>query len=138
MIRILMGSKGAGKTKALIDLIQSATKEENGDVVCINKGNRFMYDISHSVRLIDTEQFEIVDYTFLSGFICGVISENFDVTHIFIDSIMKIIPDSIGSIDDFITKLESFSEKFNIKFTLTISADNKFATEKIKKYLVNF
>lgn len=136
MINLIMGIKGSGKTKALIDKVNKAVLDEMGDVVCINKGNRFMYDLNHKIRLIDTDQFKISNFDMFYGFICGIISEDFDITHIFIDSILKIVPENIESLDKFIVSLEQVAEKFNIKFTITISEDCSKATDNISKYMV--
>lgn len=136
MINLIMGIKGSGKTKALIDKVNKAVLDEMGDVVCINKGNRFMYDLNHKIRLIDTDQFKISNFDMFYGFICGIISEDFDITHIFIDSILKIVPGNIESLDKFIVSLEQIAEKFNIKFTITISEDCSKATDNISKYMV--
>ena len=135
MIRILMGLKGAGKTKTFIDWVNAAVSEESGDVVCINKDNRLLYDLNHNARLIDSEQFSITNFDVFYGFLCGLIAENFDITHIFIDSILKVVPTDMQSLDAFVEKLETLSEKFNVSFSFTISDDAKEKTPNIKKYL---
>lgn len=138
MIRIMMGEKGTGKTGALIRMANDALDTEKGKVVCINKGNRFTFDLKHPVRLIDTEQFEIKNLDIFLGFIEGVIAHDFDVTHIFIDSVLKCAKGSLADMDEFLTRIEGISEKFNIDFTVTISAPVAEASDAMKKYLVEF
>lgn len=138
MIRIMMGEKGTGKTGALIRMANEALETEKGKVVCINKGNRFTFDLKHPVRLIDTEQFEIKNLNVFLGFIEGVIAHDFDVTHIFIDSVLKCAKGTLEDMDDFLDRIEEISEKFGIDFTLTVSAAVADATEKMKKYLIEF
>lgn len=135
MLKILMGLKGSGKTKQFIEWVNDAVNSESGSVICINKDNRLMYDLKKDVRLIDTEQYTIKDFEMFYGFLCGVISQNFDITHIFIDSILKVVPETIDALDAFIPQLEALSEKFNVKFSLTISEDINSATANIKKYM---
>ncbi|MDY4975803.1 MAG: hypothetical protein SO147_02765 [Clostridia bacterium] len=138
MIRIMMGEKGSGKTGALIQMANAALDTEKGKVVCINKGNRFTFDLKHPVRLIDTEQFEIKNLDIFLGFIEGVIAHDFDVTHIFIDSVLKCAKGSLEDMDKFLSRIEAISEKFNIDFTMTISATKSEASDAVKKYLVDF
>ncbi len=138
MIRIMMGEKGSGKTGALIQMANDALDTEKGKVVCINKGNRFTFDLKHPVRLIDTEQFEIKNLDIFLGFIEGVIAHDFDVTHIFIDSVLKCAKGTLEDMDKFLSRIEAISEKFNIDFTMTVSASAKDASDAVKQYLINF
>ena len=132
-----MGLKGSGKTKQLIELVREAVKEEQGDVVCIEKGAKLTYDIPHQVRLIESSLYEFNGYEFFKGFISGLYSANYDITHIFIDSALRIIGAEVDSrAEDFLDWCESFSEREDVKFTITISADISLATGGIKKYFV--
>ena len=135
MIRVLMGLKGSGKTKTLLDWVNEAVSSENGNVVCIERGNRLMFDVDKRVRLIEADEFKISDFNVFYGFLCGIISGNFDITHIFIDSILKIAKGSISDFDKFIPKLEELSEKFGVKFSIAISAPIEEKTPAIEKYL---
>ena len=135
MVKIIMGLKGCGKTKQLIDLVNTAVTEESGNVVCIEKGQKLTYDIPHSARLIEASDYGFNSYDFLKGFISGLRAENYDITHVFIDSLLKVINQTLDSkTEDFVDWCESFSERENIKFTIMISADAALATEGIKKY----
>ena len=130
-----MGLKGSGKTKLLIELVNKAVEEEHGDVVCIEKGAKLTYDIPYQVRLIEASMYEFDGYKFLKGFISGLHSANYDITHIFIDSALRIISAEVdGDTEEFLDWCESFSVRENVKFTITISADVNLATERIKKY----
>jgi hypothetical protein len=134
MIRVLMNLKGTGKTKTLINWVNDAVSEEAGDVVCINKDNRLLYDINHKARLIDSGQFRIQNFDMFYGFLCGLIAQNFDITHIFIDSILKVVPADIQALDTFIEKLETLSDQFNVRFSFTVTADPNETTPNIRKY----
>ena len=135
MVKLIMGLKGSGKTKQLIELVYKAVDEEHGDVVCIERGAKLTYDIPHKVRLIEASQYDFGGYEFLKGFICGLYSANYDITHIFIDSVLRIIgADADSKAEDFLDWCENFSMREQVKFTLTFSSDVALATDRMKKY----
>ena len=135
MVKIIMGLKGSGKTKQLVDLVHKAMDEEHGDLVCIEKGSKLRYDIPYRVRLIEASQYEFDGYYFLQGFICGLHSANYDITHIFIDSVLRIIGAAVDDkAEDFFEWCENFSEREHVNFTITVSADVSMATDRIRKY----
>lgn len=136
MVKVIMGLKGSGKTKQLVDLVNTAAGTEHGNVIAIERSPKLTFDIHYKIRLIDTESYDaITSYEALKGFISGLYAGNYDITHIFIDSLCKIIPgDCDDQTEQFLDWLERFSEKNGIKFTVTISADASVATEGIRKY----
>jgi len=135
MIRVIMGKKGSGKTKQMIEMINSAVQTEHGNVVCIERGNKLTFDIHYQIRLVESSQYDIDSYTALKGFVSGLYAGNYDITHIFIDSLTKIVGnDDNAETEQFLDWLNAFGEKNSIKFTVTISADESQATDGIKKY----
>jgi hypothetical protein len=135
MVKVIMGLKGTGKTKQLIELVRRASEEEAGSVVCMEKSQKLTYDVPHTVRLIETDDYNITGYDQMRGFICGLHAANYDITHIFIDSLLRIIG---RDVDDetarFLDWCEGFSERNNVKFTMMISADTALAGDDVKKY----
>ena len=135
MIRVIVGKKGSGKTKQVIEMINSAVDTEHGNVVCIEKGEKLMLDISHKIRLVEASEYDIADYTAMKGFISGLYAGNYDITHIFIDSLTKIIGAEVNfETEKFLDWLNAFSQKNGIKFTITISDEESLVSEGIKKY----
>ena len=136
MVRVIMGVKGTGKTKQMIELINSAVHSENGNVVCIERGGKLTYDIHSKIRLVEASQYDMNDLTFMKGFISGLYACNYDITHVFIDSLPKIVGVDANdhSVEEFLDWLNSFSEKNSIKFTVTISAEKELASEGVRKY----
>jgi len=135
MIRVIMGKKGSGKTKQVIEMINSAVETEHGNVVCIEKGEKLILDISHKIRLVEASDYDIADYTAMKGFISGLYAGNYDITHIFIDSLTKILGVECNfETEKFLEWLENFSRKNGIKFTLTISDEESLASDGIRKY----
>ena len=136
MIRVIMGKKGSGKTKQMIDMINNAVQTEHGNVVCIERGSKLTYDIHYQIRLVEASHYDIKSYDFLKGFISGLYAGNYDITHVFIDSLTKIVgvDATDHALEEFLDWLNAFSDKNSIKFTVTISADASLATEGLQKY----
>ena len=135
MIRVIMGKKGSGKTKQMIEMINNAVQTEHGNVVCIERGNKLTFDIHYQIRLVESSQYDIANYTALKSFISGLYAGNYDITHIFIDSLTKIVGGECDlETEKFLDWLNKFGEQHNIKFTITISDDVTLASEGIKKY----
>ena len=135
MLELIVGVKGTGKTKHLIEMVNTASEESKGSVVCIEKGTKLTYDIKHTARLIDTDQYNIGDAQSLFGFIAGIIASNHDVTDLFVDSALKICLNDIDSFDKFVDEVNALVEKYDLHCTMTVSLPAEKATETIKKYL---
>ncbi len=136
MVRVIMGVKGTGKTKQMIDLIHAAVKNESGSVVCIERSSKLTYDIPHAVRLVESKDYGIDNFDVMRGFISGLHAGNYDITHVFIESLIKIVgadPES-PRVEQFLDWLNDFGERNGIKFTVTISADASLASDGVKKY----
>ena len=135
MIRVIMGKKGSGKTKTMIGMINEAVQTEHGNVVCIEKGNKLTFDIHYNIRLVESSEYDISSYTALQGFVSGLYAGNYDITHIFIDSLTKIVDSECDNdTENFLDWLNNFGEARNIKFTITISDDADLAPDGVKKY----
>lgn len=135
MIHMIMGQKGTGKTKKLIDGIQQAVAEAHGDVVCIEYGRKLTYDVSYKVRLVDSKEYGIQTPEMLKGFLSGLHAGNFDITHVFIDNLYKTIGTDIAAADDFIAWCAKFAADNSMEITITVSEDPANASEAMKQYL---
>ena len=137
MVSILMGLKGSGKTKRLVEMVREAVKEGTGDVVCFEKERKLTYDIPYQARLVEAGAYDIGSFEFLKGLICGVHAGNYDITHFFIDNFYKLVNDkSPDSLIDFINWLEKFSKSEHISFVLSITSDPDAAPDFLKKYII--
>ena len=136
MVRVIMGVKGTGKTKQMIELINAAAKSESGSVVCIEHGNKLTYDIHYQIRLIEAKEYSLKNFDMLKGFISGLHAGNYDITKVFIESLTKIVdvPAEDPGVEQFLDWLNAFGERNGISFTVTISADTALASEGVKKY----
>ena len=136
MVRLIMGVKGSGKTKQLIELINAAAKDEAGNVVCIEPKRDMSYNIHYNIRLIDAQEYDLHSYEVFRGFISGLYAGNYDISHVFVDNLCKIAGTSdLMAVEKFLNWLERFSEKNSVKFTVTITADESLATEGMRNYL---
>ena len=134
MIELLIGKKGTGKTKPLIEHVNNAAMVVKGNVVFVSDDTRrSMHDIKSKVRMADTKDFELKSYSEFLGFICGIISRDYDITNIFIDGIFKIIgSDSLDGFEEFLSRLETISQNLNISFVISVSIDAETAPDYIK------
>ena len=136
MVRLIMGDNGAGKTKQLIELVHASVAEEGGCVVCIEPGADMTYDIKSSVRLVNAGEYHLDSFECLRGFISGLYAGNYDISHVFVDNLCKIAGSSDWqAVEKFLHWLDRFSEENEVKFTVTVSADEDVATEGMRKYL---
>ena len=136
MVRLIMGVKGSGKTKQLIELINNAAKDEPGNVVCIEANRNMTFDISNQVRLIDAHEYNLNNYDVYRGFISGLYAGNYDISKVFIDNLCKTIGCDVDvNAEKFLDWLDNFGEKNGINFTVTISGDQSLASEGMKKYM---
>ena len=133
MIHVIMGLKGSGKTKKLIDGINAAVADAHGDVVCIEYGKKLTYDISYKVRLVDSKEYGINSVEMLKGFLSGLHAGNFDITNVFIDNLYKTIGAAAG--EEFVVWCAKFAADNNMEITVSISDDPANATEVMKQYL---
>ena len=135
MVELLIGKKGTGKTKALIEKVNNALTVAKGNVVFIsNDTNRNIFDVKSKARMADTSEFEIKSYDEFLGFISGIISRDFDITNIFVDGIFKIFgSDNLDGFESFLNRLETMSQNFEITFVISVSIDAETAPDYIKK-----
>lgn len=134
MVKLIMGLKGSGKTKTLVELVKQAVEIESGNVVCIERNNALTYDIPYTVRLINGGDYGINTFELMKGFLCGLHAGNYDITHIFIDNFFKMVEDDNEKVAAFLEWLEAFSAKENVKFTISASKNPDEVPDSIKKF----
>ena len=135
MIHVIIGLKGSGKTKKLLDSVHEAVSSANGDVVCIEYGKKLTYDVNYRVRLVDSQEYGICNPCMLKGFLSGLHAGNFDITHVYIDNLYKTIGNDRAAGEAFILWCAEFAKVNNMEITVTVSDDPALASEEIKKYL---
>lgn len=123
MVTLLIGKKGSGKTKKLVQKANEAVAASQGNVVVIEKGLKLTYDIASQARLVDTDAYAVAGYDMLYGFISGICAGNYDVTDIFVDSTFKICPEGVDGLEAFTKKIQALAETSKANIVMLISAD---------------
>ena len=134
MMKLIVGSKGSGKTKTMVDMINSATKTTAGNVVVIEKGMQLTYNIDHKARLVDLADYKISGYEMLYGFVAGLLASNYDITDLYIDGILKVLDHDINRLGVVLDEIAAAAGD-SIKVTVTVSADEAALPHDVKKYL---
>ena len=134
MLKLIIGVKGTGKTKTLIDMVNKATAASEGSVVCIERGVKLRFDIKYRTRLINTNDYLVFDAQSLYGFIAGILASNHDVTDLFIDGTLRICQRDMQAFDKLLVELEKLLEKININLTMTVSMALEGASDIVRKY----
>lgn len=133
MVKLIVGKKGTGKTKMLIEQVNAAAEASKGCVICIEKGLTLDKDITHKVRLVNTDSYKVDNAAALYGFVAGVAASNYDITDIYLDSTLRICGD-VASMEAFLLKVDALTADTNINFTATVS----MATEELPASLAKF
>ena len=135
MVKLIMGLKGSGKTKKLIELLNAAIESENGDIIFIEKDKKLTYDIPYTVRLIHGSDYGISTNQLFKGFVSGIHAGNYDITHMFIDNFLRMLDDTSNeAVSEMLAWLDEFGEKENIKFTIRARAHAAGVPASITKY----
>ena len=135
MIQVIMGLKGSGKTKKLIDSINETVDSAQGVVVCIEYGKKLTYDVNYRVRLVDSKEYGICNVDMLKGLLCGLHAGNFDITNVYIDNLYKTIGNDRAAGEEFIAWCAQFAEANLMEITISVSDDPALAGEAVKQYL---
>lgn len=133
MIKLFIGAKGSGKTKTLIELVNSAAGSSKGSVVCIEKGDKLIHDVTYKARLIDTDDYAVCDAEALFGFIAGILASNSDITDIYVDAVLKICANDVDAFAAILPKLAKLTEGVNLVMSASIPVEE--CPEAIKAYV---
>ena len=126
MVKLLVGHKGSGKTKQMIDLANESVERSKGSIIFINKNHRLMYDLRYKIRVICMEDFEhITNCDEYIGFLYGIISLDHDIETIYIDSILKHADFSLGDLPEFVERLKDISKNYGMDFVVSVSAEKE-------------
>lgn len=136
MVQLIVGNKGKGKTKQLLDKVNTVIKDAQGNVVYLDKSTKHMFELNNKIRLIDVSDYLVSNSDEFIGFICGIISQDHDLQHMYFDSFLKIACVSENDIGTTIDKLETISEKFHVDFVLSISVDESTLPENLKSKII--
>ena len=136
MVQLIVGEKGKGKTKQLLDKVNNEVKNISGNIVYLDKSTKHMYELNNKVRLIDVSQYVVENSSEFIGFVCGIISQDHDLQQMYFDSFLKIAALEDGDIAAVVEKLEKISELFKVDFILSISKNEAELPEGLKEKVI--
>ena len=136
MVKLIVGNKGSGKTKRLIDMANHAVKTTNGNVVCVEKGLKLTYDLDYAVRLVDIENYNIHSYDSLYGFLAGLFAGNYDITEVFVDATFKIAGKNPVEFAALVEKVAGLIADNGANITFTVSCDSSELPEGMHQYMI--
>ena len=131
MVSLILGKKGSGKTKRLIEKVNEAIEKSNGNVVCVEKQPKLTYDVNYRARLIDTDHYCVSGYDAFYGFLAGIVAGNHDITDILVDATLKIGGRDYEALANFFEKVAELSKNAEKDFTFTVSCDESDLPERI-------
>ncbi len=134
MLKLIVGRKGSGKTKTLIDLVNSTVESTDGAVVCIERGDKLVHAVKYQARLADTDEYGIDDWRELYGFIAGFVAGNHDAKDIFVDSVLKILGDRVEDLLSFVRAIVPLADTHALRLTMTVSLDRAALPPELEQY----
>lgn len=134
-MKLLAGVKGTGKTKMLVEEVNRVCEHSNGEVVFIEIGKGLTFDVNYRVRLVDTNEYGISGGKSLYGFVCGILSANYDITEVFIDGAFKLCEHRVEELEDFLLRINQVMTRNNIDCTITASVDPALLSEPVRAFL---
>ena len=132
LVELIVGKKGKGKTKVLLDRVNGAVKEANGSIVYLDKSTKHMYELNNKVRLIDVSSYPLKNADEFVGFICGIISQDHDLEQIYLDSFLKVSKLEDADVTDTLDQLDKIGEKYGISIVVSISLDKEEIPEALQ------
>lgn len=136
MVQFIVGREGKGKTKHLLDKVNTEIKDAQGNVVYLDKSTKHMFELNNKIRLIDVPEYMVTDSDEFVGFICGIISQDHDLQKMYFDSFLKIACVEADELEKIIEKIEKISEKFHVDFVISVSRDESELPENIRKNVI--
>lgn len=135
MVKLIAGHFGTGKTKTIIQMANETLEKTTGNIIFIDDDKRHMYELKHDLRFISMDEYPVNSKDEFIGFLCGVLSNNYDIEYIFIDSLFKVIKMEVNELEDFMAKIDKISKTFDVHFYMTVSCDALPAS--LNEYVVN-
>jgi len=123
VVSLIVGQKGKGKTKQLLDKVNSDVKNVSGNIVYLDKNTAHMYELNNKIRLINVSDYDISDPAEFYGFVAGIISQNHDIQQMYFDSYILISHQEGKDITENVEKLVALSEKYSVDMVLSVSLE---------------
>ena len=135
MVELIVGKEGKGKTKQLLERVNTEIKTASGNIVFLDRNDKHMFELNNKVRLINVAEYDFTNsYEFL-GFVCGILSQDHDIEQMYIDAVLKVAKTDKSELTKVVKRLASIGSKFNVKFTASVTLDASDIDEEIREYI---
>ena len=136
MIQIIHGKKGSGKTKKILDMAIQSVKTATGDIVFVDDDTRYMYDLPHEIRFVNAGEYGVNSPDMCLGFLSGMLTQNFDISIVFVDAFMKLVKAPAEDLEMFFARLQAISEAHHVDFVISASVDDAVAPDFLREYFI--
>lgn len=136
MVQLIVGNKGKGKTKHLLDKVNTEVQSVSGNIVYLDKSKKHMYELNNKVRLIDISSYDVKSSDEFIGFVRGIISQDHDLQQMYFDSFLDIASCTDQEVENLIQRIEKISEKFNVDFVISVSLDESEVCDALKDKII--
>ena len=136
MIQIIHGKKGSGKTKKILDMAVQTVKTATGDIVFVDDDTRYMYDLPHEIRFVNAGEYGVNSPDMCLGFLSGMLTQNFDISVIFVDAFMKLVKVPAEELKTFFDRLKVISDAHHVDFVISASVDDAVAPDFLREYFI--
>ena len=135
MVELIVGKEGKGKTKQLLERVNSEIKTASGNIVFLDRNDKHMFELNNKVRLVNVAEYEFTNSSEFLGFVCGILSQDHDIEQMYIDAILKVAKTDKSELTAVVKRLATIGEKFNVKFTASVTLDSSELDDEIRKYI---
>lgn len=135
MVELIVGKEGKGKTKQLLERVNTEIKNASGNIVFLDRNDKHMFELNNKVRLINVAEYEFTNSSEFIGFVCGILSQDHDIEQMYIDAILKVAKTDKTELTAVVKRLEAIGQKFNVKFTASVTLDASDLEEEIREYI---
>ena len=135
MVELIVGKEGKGKTKQLLEKVNTEIKTASGNIVFLDRNDKHMFELNNKVRLVNVAEYDFTNSSEFLGFICGILSQDHDIEQMYIDAVLKVAKTDKSELATVVKRLASIGEKFNVKFTASVTLDASEIDEEIREYI---
>ncbi len=135
MVELIVGKEGKGKTKQLLERVNSEIKTASGNIVFLDRNDKHMFELNNKVRLINVAEYDFTNSSEFIGFVCGILSQDHDIEQMYIDAVLKVAKTDKSELTAVVKRLDLIGNKFNVKFTASVTLDASDIDEEIREYI---
>ena len=135
MVELIVGKEGKGKTKQLLERVNSEIKTASGNIVFLDRNDKHMFELNNKVRLVNVAEYDFTNSSEFIGFVCGILSQDHDIEQMYIDAVLKVAKTDKSELTSVVKRLVVIGNKFNVKFTASVTLDASEIDEEIREYI---